>query len=111
MNVDYNDVIKFKKEIEELYVYLKRTHENILNIIEDIECIDDDKFDTYYSYIKGYESKLDILKSDFFLLESENKKIKSCISQIKLLKKKRLTKINSNIIIENDINAGFDDMF
>ena len=44
-----------------------------------------------------FKSRLDVLKADFLYLESENKKIESCISQVKLLKKKRLTKIQSNI--------------
>ena len=107
MQVDYNEIIKFKKEIEKLYQYLKFSHENILKMIEDIECIDDEKFDMFHSLIKEYESKIEIIKSDFLLLNSENKKIESCLSQVKLLKKKRLTKIKSNMCDKS--NDSYDD--
>jgi uncharacterized coiled-coil DUF342 family protein len=96
-NVDYNDIMNFKNEIEELYSHFQNTHQKILKILEDSECIDDDKIDSFHSYIKEYESKLETLKSDFYQLSSENKKLESCLSQVKLLKKRRVTKIESNM--------------
>ena len=96
-NVNYNDIMNFKKELEELYEYFNLAHKKILKLLEDAECVDDDKVDEFHSYIKEYESKLEILKSDFHLLSSEQKKIESCINQTKLLKKKRVTKLKSNM--------------
>lgn len=100
MKIDYNDIMKFKQEIEKLYPYLQNAHSKILKILEDAECLEDEKIDIFYSYIKEYESKLNILKADFLYLESETNKIESCLSQVKLLKKKRLTKIQSNMQIK-----------
>lgn len=95
--IDYNELMRFKKEIENLYLYLRKSHIDALKLIENIECIDTKNIDKYYSLIKEYEAKIELLKSDFLLLSSENKKIESLINQTKLLKKKRLTKIGSNI--------------
>lgn len=97
MKIDYNELAKLKRSIEELYTYLQRTHHDFLKVIENAECVDDDKFDQFHSSVKEYESKMELLKSEFLSLSSENKKIESCFSQVKLLKKKRLTKIESNI--------------
>lgn len=97
MKIDYNELANLKSGIEELYDYLQKSHNDILKVIETAECVDDDKFDQFHSNIKEYESKIELLKSDFLSLSSENKKIQSCVSQVKLLKKKRLTKIESNI--------------
>ena len=97
MKIDYNDIMNFKQKIEELYPYLRKAHQNILNLLEDLECIDDEKFDQYYSYIKEYEAQIENIKSDFLMLSSENKKIESCLNQTKLLKKRRLSKLQSNM--------------
>ena len=98
--INYNELIHFKKEIEELYIYMKKAHYDTLKLIENVECIDDENMDKYYTRIKEYESKIELLKSNFLLLSSENKKIESLINQTKLLKKKRLTKISSNMTNE-----------
>ena len=97
MKIDYNNIVEFKKRVEILYDYFEKTHQNLLNLLEDAECIDDEKFDQYHSYLKEYDALLDTIKSKFFALESENKKIESCFSQTKLLKKRRLTKLESNM--------------
>ena len=99
--VNYNDIMNFKKELEELYEYFKFTHEKILKLLEDAECVDDDKVDEFHSHIKEYESKLENLKSDFYQLSSEHKKLESCLNQTKLLKKRRLTKLASNMKKQN----------
>ena len=85
------------REVEDLYIYFKDTHQNLLNIVDIGECLDDEKNDEYHSYVKEYEASLELLKSNFLLLKSHNKKIESCISQTRLLKKKRLKKLESNI--------------
>ena len=95
--VDYNDIMQFKKELEELYDYFENTHKKVLKFLEDAECIDDEKVDDFHSHIKNYESKMENLKSDFYLLSSEQKKLESCLNQTKLLKKRRLTKLASNM--------------
>jgi len=95
--INYNDIMNFKKELEELYYHFSETHKKILNFLEDAECIDDEKLDVFHSYIKEYESKIENLKSDFYQLSSEQKKLESCLSQVKLLKKRRLTKLESNM--------------
>lgn len=97
VKVNYNDIMQFKKELEDVYYHFTETHKKILRFLEDAECIDDEKIDVFHSYIKEYESKLENLKSDFYQLSSENKKLESCLSQVKLLKKKRLIKIASNM--------------
>lgn len=104
--VNYNDIMNFKNELEELYGYFENTHKNILKFLEDAECIDDEKTDEFHSYIKEYESKLEILKSDFYQLSSENKKLESCLSQVKLLKKKRVTKLTSNMKKKKELSIG-----
>lgn len=105
MKIDYNDIMKFKIEIENLYPYLQNAHSKILKLLEEAECLDDEKIDTFYSYIKEYESRINVIKADFLYLESENKKLESCMSQVRLLKKRRLTKIESNI---NSKNSSWD---
>ena len=47
--VDYNDLIRLKQDIEKIYPFLENAHTKILKIIEDIECLDDEKIDIYYS--------------------------------------------------------------
>lgn len=95
--VDYNDIMGFKKELEQLYVHFENTHKNMLKFLEDAECIDDEKVDEFHSHIKEYESKLETLKSDFYQLSSEQKKLESCLNQTKILKKRRVTKLESNM--------------
>ena len=100
--VDYNEIIRFKQKIENLYFYFQKAHQEILDLLEDAECFDDEKIDELHSFMKEYEAKLEVLKSDFHLLNSENNKIKSCISQTKLLKKKRVAKLKSNMRLGED---------
>ena len=95
--IDYNELFYLKNDLEDLYFYFKDQHNNLLNMIENSECLDDEKFDIYYYHIKEYESLISLLKSNFIQLESNNKKIESCISQTKLLKKKRLVKLESKM--------------
>ena len=95
--VDYNDIMNFKKELEELYEYFENSHKKVLKLLEDAECVDDDKVDDFHSHIKEYESKLELLKSEFHQLSSEQKKLESCLNQTKLLKKRRVTKLESNM--------------
>ena len=113
MNIDYNEIMALKKQIEELYPFLKQTHQNLLNLLENLDCYDDEKIDTIHSYVKEYESTISLLKSDFLKVNSENKKIESCLSQVKLLKKKRLTKLESNILRQKEVDNDFslDDFF
>lgn len=100
--IDYNELIYLKSNLENLYYYFKDQHNNLLNMIENSECLDDEKFDIYHSYVKEYESLISLLKSNFIQLESNNKKIESCFSQTKLLKKKRLTKLESKMDKNDD---------
>jgi len=109
--IDYNVLMGFKKEIEKLYTYLNKAHNDTLKLIENIECVNDENIDKYYYIIKEYESKIELLKADFLLLSSENKKIESLINQTKLLKKKRLTKIESNIMVDDECDDECDDYF
>lgn len=111
--VDYNDIMGFKKELEQLYVHFENTHKNMLKFLEDAECIDDDKVDEFHSHIKEYEAKLENIKSDFYQLSSEQKKLESCLNQTKILKKRRVTKLESNMKKPKkgdffDINDEFD---
>lgn len=105
--INYNDIMEFKKEFEQLYVYFENTHLKILKLLEDAECIDDEKTDEFHSYIKEYESKLETLKSNFHELSSEHKKLESCLSQVKLLKKRRVTKIESNMKKRKTVGVSF----
>lgn len=95
--IDYNDLIKFKSKIEELFYDISSLHEDYIEIINDGDCFDDDKIDDFYSYLKDYKSSFYLLKSDFNKLKSHNEKIKSCMSQTKIMKKKRMSKLNSNM--------------
>ena len=97
MKIDYNDLMGLNLEFEQLYAHLRNAHNQLLKLINEVECLDNEKIDIYHTHIKEYEAKIAILKSDFFSLESENKKIESCLSQTRLLKKKRITKLESNI--------------
>jgi hypothetical protein len=97
MKIDYNELMRLNQEFEELFEYLKNAHNQLLRLINDAECLDDEKIDDCHTYIKEYEAKISLLKSNFYSLESENKKIESCLSQTRLLKKKRITKLESNI--------------
>ena len=107
--IDYNKLVYLKQELEEIYIYFEEQHNNLLNMIENSECLDDEKYDIYHSNTKEYEALISLLKSNFMQLESKNKNIESCFSQTKLLKKKRLTKLDSKMNISlsqynNDVN-------
>jgi len=102
MEINYNNLMHVKQKIEDIYISFKKIHQNFLNVIEDSDCIDTEKIDTYYSYLKEYEAILEILNSNFSMLNAENKRIESCFSQTKVLKKKRLTKLNSKINTEEE---------
>jgi len=99
--IDYNTIVNLKNEIETIYSNFEEIHEDFVGIFNNAECFDDEKLDEYHSYLKEYQSALDILKADFFKLKSNNKKIESCISQTKLLKKKRLSRLESNLRKKN----------
>lgn len=109
--VDYNELMNFKKEIEELYTFFISTHGKILKLIEDAECVDDDKVEEFYSYTKLYESKIESLKSDFYELSSEHKKLESCLNQTKLLKKRRVTKLESQMKNKNNFEENSESSF
>lgn len=96
-DINYNKLYELKNHIEEIYRYFNDIHSNFINLIEDAECLDDEKFDLFHSMIKEYDSDLNTLKSNFLTLKSDNKKIESCFSQTKLLKKKRMVKLNSKM--------------
>lgn len=112
MKIDYNELMRLNQEFETLYSHLRDAHNEFLKIINDAECLDDEKIDIFHSYTKEYEAKIATLRSDFYSLESENKKIESCLSQTRLLKKKRVTKLESNIsknmkIEDDDLDLPF----
>jgi len=109
--VDYNELMNFKKEIEELYTFFISIHGKILKLIEDAECVDDDKVEEFYSYTKLYESKIESLKSDFYELSSEHKKLESCLNQTKLLKKRRVTKLESQMKNKNNFEENSESSF
>lgn len=108
--IDYNTLLNLKNELEEIYCNFNVTHTNLLKLIEDGECFDDDKIEILYSYIKEYESKILILKADFLLLDAENKKIESCYSEARLLKKRRLTTLQSRMDKRNIRNDEDEDL-
>ena len=95
--INYNDLMNLKENFEDIFEYFRDSHQELLNIIEDGNCFDDSKMDDFYSFLSEYESTLNLLKSDFYKLKSSNSNIRTCISQTKLLKKKRLSKIQSNM--------------
>ena len=95
--IDRNKIFNTKIKIEHLYWLLKDRHQELLNLIEDCDCIDDEKSDDFYSILKEYESEVEKIESILISLKSQNTKIESLFSEVKLLKKKRLTKIESKI--------------
>lgn len=110
MEIDNNKIVKFKRELEKLYSFFEETHEDILKILEDTDCVDSEKFDEFNSRLKDYESQLELIKSDFNKLKSENKKIESCMSETRILKKRRMTKVESNMKKKSNNNHNNYDM-
>lgn len=96
-SIDYNKMMELNSYFETIYLILKNSHQELLKIIENGDCFDSEKKDQLFSYIKEYEAKIIELKSDIFSIDAENKKIQSCLSETRLLKKKRLTKLESNM--------------
>ena len=59
--------------------------------------MDDDKKDEIFSIMKKYEADIEKIESLFHNLKSDNLELQSCYNETKLLKKARLTKLNSEM--------------
>ena len=100
--VDYNRLFKIKQRLENLYVRFQTTHEEFLKVVEDTDCFDAEKIDQIHTVLLEYDSEIDKLNSQFYILQSKNKDIQACFNETRLLKKARLTKLASNMKREND---------
>lgn len=95
--IDRNGIYNLRHRYEDFYEIFKRTHQELLNILEDADCIPTENFDKLYSTLKEYEGDLDKFESMFMILSSNNNKIKSLYNETRLLKKKRVATLQSNM--------------
>lgn len=105
-----NDIYNLRKRYESFYYHFKKNHQELLNILEDGDCIPEENYDKLYSIIKEYEADLDKFESAFLTLSSNNNKIKSLFNETKLLKKKRVAKLTSNMNDDMDEEIDEDDL-
>lgn len=111
LKIDYNKLHSLKSNFENVYYQFQNTHEELLELIENSDCVDDEKIEQYYQYLKRYERKIRELKADFSDMDLINRKIQqSCLNNVKLLKKKRLVKLQSNMKQNNDEYYDDDDL-
>lgn len=105
--VDRNQIWKLKRKLEALHDELRYRHTELSEIIEDADCIPDNEedFNKFYSTLKLYESDIEKINSMIILLKSHNTNIESQYNQIKLLKKRRSVKLESNL----NLDGGVDD--
>ena len=95
--INYNHLHEVKEHIENMFYNLQEAHQDIIDIIEDADCLDGEKYDEVYSTIKEYEAEIEQIKANFMTLKSKNKKLQSCLSQTRMMKKLRVTKLESQI--------------
>ena len=95
--INYNQFQKVKQSIEALYQAFVETHNEYLNVAEDVECFDDEKINEIHSTLMEYDAEIDKMKASLFMMQSKNKTIRSYFNQTRLMKKARLTKIESKM--------------
>lgn len=110
--IDKNLIWKVKLNLEKLHSELKERHNELLYVLEDSDCIPDNEedFNKFYSSLKEYESDIEKIESMLIVLKSHNTKIESLYNQVKILKKRRVTKLKSNLELVDDDDCGDDNM-
>jgi len=104
--INYNHFQRVKQSIEALYLAFVETHNEYLRVIEDVECFDDEKINEIHSTLMEYDAELDKMKASLFMMQSKNKTIRSYFNQTRLMKKARLTKIESKMNKPEDDDDG-----
>jgi outer membrane murein-binding lipoprotein Lpp len=106
----FDELLKLKGKIEDLSPTLIETYENINKIIENLDCLDTEKFDQIISLIKEYNADIEKIKNDFNLLKITHSRMDACLSETRILKKKRLFKLSQNKkTFKDDIADYFED--
>lgn len=109
--IDKNQIWNVKIKLEDLHKELRYRHTELLEVMEDSDCIPDNEkdFNKFYSTLKLYESEIEKIKSMIISLKSHNTNIESQYNQVKLLKKRRNVKLESKLNLDNDCDNGYDD--
>lgn len=105
MPIDRNQIWKTKSKLEDLYNLFRKRHNEILELLDDADCISDEDSNKFYSLLKEYESDIEQVEARFLILKSNNTRIKSLFNDTRLLKKRRLAKLESNM----EYNRDYDD--
>lgn len=100
--VERTEVYNLRTRYESFYFLFKEQHQQILNILENLDCISEENYDKLYSVLKEYQSDLDKFESLFLILESDANKVKSLYNPTILLKKKRVATLASRMKDESD---------
>lgn len=90
---EFDELLNLKKKIEEFSPTLLETYNNINKIIENLDCLDTDKFDQIMSLLKEYSADIEKIKTDFLLLKITHTRMEACLNETKILKKKRLFRL------------------
>jgi len=90
---EFDELLNLKKKIEEFSPTLTETYNNINKIIENLDCLDTEKFDQIMSLLKEYSADIEKIKTDFLLLKITHTRMESCLNETKILKKKRLFRL------------------
>ena len=100
----FDELIKVRQKVEDFSPLLIETYDDINKIVQNLDCLDVDKFDQIMSLIKEYDADVEKIKNDLNLLKITHTRMKACLSETRLLKKKRLFKLerNKKITEEND---------
>ena len=67
---EFDELLNLKKKIEEFSPTLTETYNNINKIIENLDCLDTEKFDQIMSLLKEYSADIEKIKTDFLLSPS-----------------------------------------
>lgn len=90
---EFDELLNLKTKIEEFSPTLIESYDNINKIIENLDCLDTDKFDQIMSLIKEYIADIEKIRTDFILLKITHTRMEACMNETKILKKKRLFRL------------------
>jgi hypothetical protein len=95
-------VWEVKTQLEDLYLNFEDRHNELLRLLDDIDCISPEDHEKTKSILHEYLSEIEKVKGTFLMMKSVHTKIQSTFNDTRLLKKRRLATLQSKMVNYDD---------